>query len=783
MASVTQPVDKTAGRYHGASGLPLAGKISLVLLFVVSLAALAVARLGQDIVYGHFGETESELVLRNRHVLLEAIQSELEHVETFALDWSQWNELHDYVLDGNPAFAAEEINPEALQRLQLDVIQLLDAEGRLIRQELGAGLSAGTAGAQPDVGAEIRRAVTARPRRGTAPVLGWLGTSAGPLVLAAQPILRTDGSGPVAGTLVMARSLDPAALSAALSVLPSRVILHAGGSELVKPEQHALFKRLKAAPEAGSLVLRDSDMSLFRYFQNINGEPAFVLETVMDRSILATARETSYQLSIVLLCFIALVFFLLVAIIRFMASKPLGQLATHMALLRETGQFQPMPGVGSGDEIGTLARSFNELVLARQQIEGELRTLSAVAEHADESIVIIGKNGLIEWVNPAFERSRQVRCADLAGRRPHEVIKGRDDPAMYHDVWLMVQGGKTWRGRMRTEISAGQVVTEDVVVSPVREDGETEPSAYVMLLHDVSGQIAMESQLAQAQRLEAVGQLASGVAHEINTPAQYVDGNVRFLDEAFNALSGVLENIAGQARASADGRLSAAEIAGLLKDAEVDYLQIEVPVAIRQTLEGVERIGSIVQSMKELTDPVPDFVPANLNPVIESAVHAARNEWADVAAFDMQLDPQLPWVHCQPESINQVVVSMLANAAQAIADAGESRTACGHVVVSTRSVGDSVQISISDDGIGMTPAVQARVFDPFFSTRPVGKGTGQSLGIAYSVIRKHGGTIAVDSTPGRGSCFRIHLPLADGQRASGGHQDPQLLRNTDRLAG
>ena len=82
----------------------------------------------------------------------------------------------------------------------------------------------------------------------------------------------------------------------------------------------------------------------------------------------------------------------------------------------------------------------------------------------------------------------------------------------------------------------------------------------------------------------------------------------------------------------------------------------------------------------------------------------------------------------------------------------------------------------------MTPAVQARVFDPFFSTRPVGKGTGQSLGIAYSVIRKHGGTIAVDSTPGRGSCFRIHLPLADGQRASGGHQDPQLLRNADRLA-
>lgn len=780
MAPVTQPADSAAGRYHGATGLPLAGKIGLVLLVVVSLAALAVAWLGQDIVYRQFGQTESELVLRNRHVLLQAIQRDLDSVDTIALDWSAWNELQEFALDGNPAFAAEEINPEALERLQVDVIQFLDASGRVMHQVPGAGLAAGT---QPDIGAEIQRALTAKPGRGMAPVRGWLGTSAGPMVLTARPILRSDGSGPAVGMLVMARSLDPAALSAALSVLPSRVILHAGGSELAKPEQHALFKGLKAAPESGSLLLRDSDMSLFRYFEDINGQPAFVLETVMARSILATARETSHQLAIVLLGFVVLVFILLVAIIRLTASRPLGQLASHMALLRETGQFHPMPGTDSGDEIGTLARSFNELVIARQKIEGEMRTLSAVAEHTDESIVIIGKSGCIEWVNPVFERSRQMSCIDLVGRRPQEVMKGRDEPAMYRDIWLLVQGGKTWRGRMYTEISNGQVVTEDVVVSPVLEAGEKEPSAYVMLLHDVTERVSMESQLAQAQRLEAIGQLASGVAHEINTPAQYVDGNIRFLDESFNALSGVLDKIAGQARASADGRLSAADISGLLKDAEVAYLQTEVPVAIRQTLEGIERIGNIVQSMKELTDPVPDFVPANLNPVIESAVHAAQNEWAGIAAFDMQLDPQLPWVPCQPESINQVVISMLANAAQAIADAGESRKVPGHVVVSTRSIGDSLQISISDDGIGMTPAVQARIFDPFFTTRPVGKGTGQSLGIAHSVVRKHGGTITVDSTPGRGSCFRIHLPLGGSQRASGRHQDSQLLRNTDRLAG
>ena len=421
-----------------------------------------------------------------------------------------------------------------------------------------------------------------------------------------------------------------------------------------------------------------------------------------------------------------------------------------------------------------------ELLGAQQKASSELGMLSAAVRHADEAIVILQQDGRIAWVNPAYERSRDVKNADLLGCRPNDVVKGCDDPATHLAIWAAARVGKTWKGRLRTVVGDGRVVTEDVVVSPVLHAGQTEPGGYVMLMHDVSEQIALEAQIAQTQRLEVVEQLAAGVAHEINTPAQYVDGNVRFLEEAFSALSGLLGKISDQACAAGDGALSAADISALLAEAEVDYLKTEVPVAIRQTLEGVGRISSIVQSMKELTDPAPDFVPANLNPIIEGAVIAARNEWADVAEFRMQLDPQLPWVPCQPESINQVVVNMLANAAQAIA--GNRTAAPGHVVVSTCSAGDGVEISISDDGAGMTPFVQARIFDPFYTTRPVGEGTGQGLSTARSVIRKHGGTIAVDSAPGRGSCFRIHLPLADGQLASGGDQDSQLLRDTRRLA-
>ncbi len=766
------------GQYPGVSGIPLAGKISLILLVVGSFAALGIAWMGQEIVLRKFGETESELVLRNRHILHQAIQADADSVRTIVLDWSQWNGLHDYALGRNPKFAGEELNAVGLDRLKLDAIQVIGPDGRLVSENLRAGLSGPDGQPTPDIGTEIRLAV--KPEKPGDPLSGWLNTSIGPLIVASRPILRSDGTGPAAGILVMARRLDPAALSAGLSVLPSQVFVHGSAYGPIEPALLPLIAQLENAADSAALVLRDTDMSDFRYFRDINGQLAFLLETRMQRTILSTARETTHQLSIALMVFGAAFFLLLIVVIRFAVSRPLGQLAGHMQRLRETGEIQPAANADSGDEIGTLARSFNELIDAQRKASSELGMLSAAVQHADEAIVILQQDGHIAWVNQAYERSRNVKNADLVGCNPNDVIEGCDDPATYLAVWAAARAGKTWKGRLRTVVGGGRVVTEDVVVSPVLHTGQTEPAGYVMLMHDVSEQIALEVQIAQTQRLEAVERLAAGIAHEINTPAHYVDGNVRFLEEAFNTLSGLLGKITDQTCAAGDGTVAAADILALLAEAEVSYLQTEVPVAIRQTLEGVGRISTIVQSMKELTDPVPDFVPANLNPVIEAAVSAARNEWPDVAEFRMQLDPQLPWVACQPESINQVVVNMLANAAQAI-DRRRGATR-GHVVVSTCVAGDSVEISISDDGPGMTPSVQARIFDPFYTTRPVGEGTGQGLSTAHSVIRKHGGTITVDSAPGRGSCFRIHLPVADGQPASGGDQDSQLLRDTRRLA-
>ena len=297
-------------------------------------------------------------------------------------------------------------------------------------------------------------------------------------------------------------------------------------------------------------------------------------------------------------------------------------------------------------------------------------------------------------------------------------------------------------------------------MAPIRNAGG-EITSFIAVMHDVTERLRLQEQLTQARKLEAVGQLAAGVAHEINTPTQYVGGNIRFLQEAFGNVTDLLAELVRLASLAGDGSVPVADLNKALGNADIDFLQAEVPVAIRQSLEGVGRVAEIVQSMSNPGHPARNPELSDINAVVESAVRIARNEWQGVAEVSIDLDPDLPRVSCQAGEINQVIVNMLVNAAHAI-QAGSSQRAGqpGCIIVATCRAGDTAEIRISDTGSGMSAEVRARVFDPFFTTKEVGEGTGQGLAIAHNVVKKHHGSISVESAPGQGSCFTIRLPLA-----------------------
>ena len=273
-----------------------------------------------------------------------------------------------------------------------------------------------------------------------------------------------------------------------------------------------------------------------------------------------------------------------------------------------------------------------------------------------------------------------------------------------------------------------------------------------MLKQTLEERDRLEDNLRQAQKLEAIGQLAAGIAHEINTPTQYVGDNLRFLKESFGELDSVITQLVEAGGGTARKALDSADF---------EYLKEEIPRALNQSLEGVDRVAKIVRAMKEFSHPAREKTATDLNRAIQSTITVASNEWKYVAEMEMDLDTELPSVHCSPAEFNQVVLNIVVNAAHAITDVvGDGGKGKGKIRVKTRAEGDWAVIEIADTGKGMPTHIQQRIFDPFFTTKEVGKGTGQGLAIAHNVIvDKHGGTIKVVSAPGQGTTFIIRLPI------------------------
>lgn len=290
---------------------------------------------------------------------------------------------------------------------------------------------------------------------------------------------------------------------------------------------------------------------------------------------------------------------------------------------------------------------------------------------------------------------------------------------------------------------------------------------------DVTERSALEDQLRQAQKLESVGQLASGIAHEINTPTQYIGDNVRFLKDAFQSLEAVRTSYEKLLTAATENTLTAEtvqEVIQALETSEAAYLFEEIPKAIDQTLEGVTRVAKLVSAMKEFSHPgTKEKIPLDLNHAIENTITVARNEWKYVAEMETEFDTALPRVSCLPGEFNQVILNLIINAAHAIADVvDKTGTGKGKIKIQTRDTGDWVEIRIGDTGSGIDPKVRARIFDPFFTTKEIGKGTGQGLAIARSVVvDKHGGTIHFETEVGVGTTFVVRLPH-DGKAVAKG---------------
>lgn len=421
-----------------------------------------------------------------------------------------------------------------------------------------------------------------------------------------------------------------------------------------------------------------------------------------------------------------------------------------------------------------------DLLLRRERI-----LLRTVIDHIPYAIHAKDTQGQKTLTNLADERMFGFTQPGHAGGEPSPDDVGPEDAARdREDDQSVLLSGQPILHREKSVVDLeGRRVWLDSSTVPLRDE-EGKVVGLVGIGQDISerkeaeeGRTQMEIQLRHAQKMESIGQLAAGIAHEINTPTQFIGDNNRFLQEAFGSLQEVLTRLRPVLDAARHGRVPAElvrEATAALEAADLNFLMTEVPNALAQSLEGVARVAKIVGAMKKFSHPGgEDFVAANINDAIESTASVCRNEWKYVADLVTDFDPALPPFPCLLGDVNQVILNLIINAAHAIAEATQNaEQGKGTITVSTRRDGDWAELRVSDTGAGIPERVRDSIFTPFFTTKPVGKGTGQGLAIARSVVvDKHGGTISFESEVGRGTTFIVRLPM--DRPASLGRPDPE----------
>lgn len=372
----------------------------------------------------------------------------------------------------------------------------------------------------------------------------------------------------------------------------------------------------------------------------------------------------------------------------------------------------------------------------------------------------------INSVNDRFCEISGYSREELIGQSPRIVDSEYHPQSFWADMHRSVDFGAVWRGEVRNRAKDGRIYWVDTTIKGILgQDGKL--LKVVAIQHDITDRKTAVEQLHQAQRLESIGQLAAGIAHEINTPTQYVGDNVRFLQANYGNLLQIIERLATQLDPTSPPLpwLERKEkAAAALNELDFAFVRTEIPKAINESLEGLGRVTAIVRAMKDFSHPGSELKePADLNRAIASTVEVCRARWKYVAELQTEFATDLPSVPCYVAEFNQVILNLVVNAADAISEKfGLDGSQKGRIVVSTRLLDDSVEIRVRDNGPGIPEKVKQKLFEPFFTTKALGKGTGQGLTLSRGVIvNKHGGDLRFEPAEDGGAVFVICLPLVD----------------------
>lgn len=777
---------------------------SIIIIVTISLLIISLVNASaRFILLKSFSNLEEEYCIKNVQRAFNAVTTEKNNLLSHASDYATWDDTYAFTENLNPAFITSNITPDTFINLNINFFIIMDKSGQVIVShgyDLIKNEPLAISTNLLDQIINLPNSQNPNLKSGSA---GFVLINDQPILMAYHPILTSRSEGPQHGVLVIGRFLGDSFAAQLSNTTQLSIQIESYINSTLRLE----FEGAKQVTDGETTIsinpLNSKNIAGYMMVEDVFNNPVMILKAAMDRDIYNHGHDTI--LFFIYIVFFGSLFFILTALylLDSQVTSRIISLSRSVIGVRLSGHLADRVPIKGKDEISSLGNAINEMLQSLEAADYRLR-------HSRDELEKLIENRTAELVQVNLDLKHEITEHELGRKALSEA---------YNEIHLIISSissimiGVDNKGMVTLwndvaskllSLSSDDVVGLDFFALPInwnrdkiaqeaaecvksnknirmadillrhQTDGirilgitltplflkDKEHPGFLLIGADITERRLLEDQVGRSNKLEAIGQLAAGVAHEINTPTQLVGSNLRFLGQQLDTILGWLDKLHQQKDAAKTESKIPSLIMGSEKDvtlAQLEYFKQEAPKAIEQSLEGIDRISHIVTAMRFFTHPGSENKEiADLNQIIQNAISLSRNEWKIIAEIKTDLDPNLPGVECLPIELSQVVLNIIINAIHAIQDSGEEK---GQIVIVSRQAGELIEVSITDNGTGIPKEIQSKIFDPFFTTKDIGRGTGQGLAIAYTVIvKKHGGTLEFESETGKGTTFIISLP-------------------------
>ena len=777
---------------------------SIIIIVTISLLIISLVNASaRFILLKSFSNLEEEYCIKNVQRAFNAVTTEKNNLLSHASDYATWDDTYAFTENLNPAFITSNITPDTFINLNINFFIIMDKSGQVIVShgyDLIKNEPLAISTNLLDQIINLPNSQNPNLKSGSA---GFVLINDQPILMAYHPILTSRSEGPQHGVLVIGRFLGDRFAAQLSNTTQLSIQIESYINSTLRLE----FEGAKQVTDGETTIsinpLNSKNIAGYMMVEDVFNNPVMILKAAMDRDIYNHGYDTI--LFFIYIVFFGSLFFILTALylLDSQVTSRIISLSRSVIGVRLSGHLADRVPIKGKDEISSLGNAINEMLQSleaadyrlrhsRDELEKLIEDRTAelvqvnldlkheITEHelgrkalseayneihliiSSISSIMIGvdNNGMVTLWNDVASKLLSLSSDDVVGLDFFALPINWNREKIAQEAAECVKSNKNIRMAdilLRHQTDGIRIL--GITLTPLFLKDKEHPG-FLLIGADITERRLLEDQVGRSNKLEAIGQLAAGVAHEINTPTQLVGSNLRFLGQQLDTILGWLDKLHQQKDAAKTESKIPSLIIGSEKDvtlAQLEYFKQEAPKAIEQSLEGIDRISHIVTAMRFFTHPGSENKEiADLNQIIQNAISLSRNEWKIIAEIKTDFDPNLPEVECLPIELSQVVLNIIINAIHAIQDSGEEK---GQIVIVSRQAGELIEVSITDNGTGIPKEIQSKIFDPFFTTKDIGRGTGQGLAIAYTVIvKKHGGTLEFESETGKGTTFIISLP-------------------------